>query len=208
MTCLKVFDNVYIDTDSQEIKEWAASVGIGVISRPEYLTRDTANGNMLLRYEFNVLEELGIKPEFIWQVFCTTPFLSDKTLTTMKSELEGSSCDSIGTVESMQGFFWGENGPINWRVDAMPRTQDTSPIFKEIHGAYGIRSSSFARTGTRYGYAHMMYPVPQEECQDIDWPKDAEEARKRAEEEKHPLKEVYNTELSKGRTMWDGTAQE
>ena len=45
-----VFDDVYIDTNSQEISEYAVKMGFHVIERKPELATNTANGNDLLVY--------------------------------------------------------------------------------------------------------------------------------------------------------------
>ena len=45
-----VFDDVYIDTNSQEISEYAVKMGFHVIEREPELAMNTANGNDLLVY--------------------------------------------------------------------------------------------------------------------------------------------------------------
>lgn len=175
LRCLEVFDSVYIDTDSEEIKSWAEQNGIGVIDREPVLTEDHANGNDLLRYEYETLYSAGIRWNFLWQVFCTAPFVSTNSILQMKHDLvHKDRIDSIASVQRMRGFFWDLTGPVNWRVDVMPRTQDARCLFKEIHGVFGIRTASFMKTMNRYGVSPSFYILPDAECADIDWPEDLE----------------------------------
>ena len=47
-----VFDDVYIDTNSAEVAEYAETMGFHVIERKPELAMNTANGNDLLVYHF------------------------------------------------------------------------------------------------------------------------------------------------------------
>ena len=45
------FDSIYVDTDSEEIKEHCKKVGVLIINRDPKLTRNDANGNDMLNYD-------------------------------------------------------------------------------------------------------------------------------------------------------------
>ena len=48
----EVFDDVFIDTNSEEVAEYANKMGFRVIERKPELAKNTANGNDLLVYHF------------------------------------------------------------------------------------------------------------------------------------------------------------
>ena len=48
----KCFDAIYVDTNSEEVKDYCAKRGIKIIERKEELAKNTANGNDLLNYHF------------------------------------------------------------------------------------------------------------------------------------------------------------
>ena len=49
-----VFDEVFIDTNSEEIAQYALQQGFHVIERKEELARNTANGNDLLVHHYTL----------------------------------------------------------------------------------------------------------------------------------------------------------
>ena len=157
--------------------------------RPEHLCSNSANGNYILREGVQWLQGrdgVVYDPDntIIWQAFVTTPLLSETTLRDMIVRMENyqwvstsfTSGISILTVEPHQGFFWDEQClPIGgYRPEVMLPSQNTPRIFKEIHGLFGIRLAEFLRLGCRTGSKPNFYPVPKEECVDIDWPEDLE----------------------------------
>jgi CMP-N-acetylneuraminic acid synthetase len=158
--------------------------------RPEHLCNNSANGNYILR-EAVAWRTEGVDKKFyspdstiVWQAFVTTPLLSENTLRDMILRMEQhqwistsfTSGLSILTVEPHQGFFWNEKGtPIGgYRPEVMLPSQNTPRIFKEIHGLFGIQLAEFLRLGCRTGSKPYFFPVPKDECLDIDWPSDLE----------------------------------
>ena len=49
------FDEIYIDSDSSEIENYAKKYGFNFIKRKPYLARDNANGNDLLNYHSKII---------------------------------------------------------------------------------------------------------------------------------------------------------
>lgn len=173
-----VFDTVVIDSDSQEILDWAAHVGIVPLRRrPEHAT-DAANGNTLLRYHVNRFNDY----DYYWQGFVTTPFVSIDTIKEMALALQCgkplahrayTQCDSVMTVTEHRGFFWSADGrPLTYRPEVMPRTQDVQAIYKEVHGLFGVTAGGFRETRTRAGQSPYFYVLPANESVDVDWPAD------------------------------------
>ena len=71
-----VFDDVFIDTNSQEIADFAAGMGFSVIKRKPELALNTANGNDLLNYHF----ELYPNYDYYFQIFATAPYLQPESI--------------------------------------------------------------------------------------------------------------------------------
>ena len=69
------FDEIYVDTDSQEIKKFCIKNKINVINRIKKLALDSANGNDLINYHSQI-----IKADLYFQVFITSPLLRIKSI--------------------------------------------------------------------------------------------------------------------------------
>jgi len=163
-----VFDEIAIDTDSEEIKDWCYKEGFRFIKRVPRMTMDDFNGNMLLRHHVTLYSPF----DTMWQGFVTSPCISVESVRRMFLQLvkEGG---SIMSVKEHKGFFWNSMGlPISYRHDVMPRSQDVPPIYEEICGLFGITSKEFLITNNRAGTDPMFFPLPREETVDIDWVSD------------------------------------
>ncbi len=164
-----VFDDIYIDTDSFEIQQYALESGIKFIERKAELSSNNANGNDLLVHQYKTNPNYDL----YYQIFVTSPFLSVETIKNcVKILKEQVGHDSIMTVIPKQGFFWYAGVPINYRPGIMPRTQDMQPVYEETVGVYGIRKESLERYRCRVGYNPFMYEVNHREAIDIDTEED------------------------------------
>jgi len=72
----KCFDDIYVDTDSTEIKEYCSKKGIGIIDRLPFLASNEANGNDLLVYHESIHPEYDL----YFQAYATAPFLQVESI--------------------------------------------------------------------------------------------------------------------------------
>ena len=79
------FDEVYIDSDSNEIKKYALKNNYRFINRLKKLSKDSANGNHLLNYHSSI-----IKADLYFQLFVTAPLLSIANINRCISKLKNS----------------------------------------------------------------------------------------------------------------------
>ena len=129
------FDEIYIDTDSSEIRNYALKMGYQYIQRLPELSKDNANGNDLLNYHAKIIDA-----DIYFQLFVTAPLLSIKSINKCISLLKKSkNKDSILTVNKIYSWFWFNKKPVNYEPKVLPRSQDADPIIQETTGLYGIR---------------------------------------------------------------------
>ena len=162
------FDEIFIDTDSTEISEYARGMGCGVIERVPELAADSANGNDLLVYEANMVDA-----EIYFQLFITAPLLLSQTINEaykiMTSKME---YDSLFTATEIYSWFWYNNKPVNYDPKALPRSQDATPIIRETTGLYAIRGDALLKNKCRIGENPYMLFVDEIEAMDIDTEQD------------------------------------
>ncbi len=164
-----VFDDIYIDTNSDEIRLYAARQGFMVIERKEELARNTANGNDLLLHHLESYPNY----DYYFQVFATAPYLQPQTIRCCFGKLIASSeYDSCFTVTKNYGFFWLNGNPVNYRPEILPRTQDMAPVLEESTGLYGISRDALKRYRCRIGRRPYMHPVSKFEAVDINTEED------------------------------------
>ena len=162
------FDEVFIDTDSTEISEYARGMGWKVIKRVPELAADSANGNDLLLYEAGVVDA-----DIYFQLFITAPLLLPQTINEaykiMTSKME---YDSLFTATEIYSWFWYNNKPVNYDPKVLPRSQDATPIIRETTGLYAIRRDALLKNKCRIGENPYMLYVGEMEAMDIDTEQD------------------------------------
>lgn len=164
-----VFDDVYIDTNSSIVKEFAKKNGFNVIDREPWLAESNANGNDLLVYHSKLFPEY----DYYFQLFATSPFLQSDTIADcVNSLMKSQEYDSIFTATENHGFYWFLGNPINYRPCILPRSQDMNPVYEETTGLYGISKEAIAKYRCRIGAKPYIYPIRKIEATDINTEED------------------------------------
>lgn len=164
-----VFDDVYIDTNSEEVKKYAEVNGCKVIDRKEELARNTANGNDLLNYHYLQYPQ----NDYYFQLFATAPYLQPQTIKEAVEVLINSPTnDSIFTAVKHNGFFWLNDNPVNYRPSILPRSQDMVPVVEETTGLYGITREALEKYRSRIGATPYIKYVSKFEAIDINTEED------------------------------------
>jgi N-acylneuraminate cytidylyltransferase len=159
------FNDVFIDTDSQEIIEYCVKNNIKTIKREPELSKDTANGNDLLNSWFGKFPNY----DYYYQLFVTSPFTTKETIKKCVDTLQSNDqYDSVLTVSEKCGFYWFDKEPINYRPPALPRTQDAKKVFSETTALYGITNKSLSENKCRMGKKPYFCFVSDVESLDID----------------------------------------
>lgn len=164
-----VFDEVFIDTNSEEIAQYALQQGFHVIERKEELARNTANGNDLLVHHYTLYPEF----DYYFQLFATAPYLTPASIQNCVNALmQSETYDSCFTATENHGFYWLNGTPINYRPGILPRSQDMQAMVEETTGLYGIRKDSLERYRCRIGRKPLIYFVSKFEAVDINTEED------------------------------------
>lgn len=164
-----VFDDVYIDTNSVEIAEYAEAMGFHAIERKPELALNTANGNDLLLYHYQILPGY----DYYFQLFATAPYLQPDSIRACFHRLISSEeYDSCFTALENHSFYWYGGTPINYRPGILPRSQDMTPVIEETTGMYGISAESLDRYHCRIGRKPYIHFVSKFEAVDINTEED------------------------------------
>lgn len=162
------FDNIYVDTDSEEIKSYCFANKVNWIQRLPELTLDTANGNDVFHYDIDYLKDKGSSFDYYFQLYATAPFLKPSTIRDCVNKLTHTSrYDSILTATEEYGWFWYNNQPVNYQPNILPRSQDVVPMIKETTGLYGISKIAYNRYRSRVG-ANPYFYIIRDGIQSID----------------------------------------
>jgi CMP-N-acetylneuraminic acid synthetase len=157
------FDEVYVDTDSDEIKEFCRKLSYKVIDRLPELAENNANGNDLMLYHESIIDA-----DIYFQLFCTAPLLTVETINDCISIMNSGEYDSVLTVEKIYSWFWFDNKPVNYDPHILPRSQDATPIIRETTGLYGIKRGSVLSEKCRVGKKPYLKEVSKDESIDLD----------------------------------------
>ena len=164
-----VFDDIYIDTNSDEIAMYAEDHGCHVIDRMPELALNTANGNDLLVYHYTLFSSY----DYYFQLFATAPYLQPQSIKTCYDILTSSSVyDSCFTATKNHSFYWYANNPVNYRPEILPRSQDMLPVIEETTGLYGISRESLEKYRCRIGRNPYMHIVDKFQAVDINTEED------------------------------------
>lgn len=164
-----VFDDIYIDTNSREIAEYAKKMGFGVIERRPELALNSANGNDLLVHHYQLFPDY----DYYFQLFATAPYLRAETIRQCFDKLLSSEeYDSCFTAVAHHGFFWFQEVPVNYRPGLLPRSQDMIPVIEETTGLYGIRRESLDKYRCRIGRKPYICNISKYEAVDINTEED------------------------------------
>ena len=165
------FDDIYVDTNSREIKEYVEALGknIKVIDRLEWLAENTANGNDLLVYH----QEKFPQYDYYFQLFATAPYLTPQSIRECYDFLLASEeHDSCFTALKNMGFYWMNQTPINYRPGILPRSQDLQPMIEETTGLYGISREALKKYRCRIGRKPYIHFLSKFEAVDINTEQD------------------------------------
>ena len=158
------FDEIYVDSDSQEIRNYCEKNNLFFINRLPKLAKDNANGNDLLNYHAKI-----IKADIYFQLFITAPLLKIKTINNCIKKLKNSKThDSILTVQELHTWFWFNKKPVNYNPKILPRSQDAKPVIVETTALYGIKNKSLNKRKCRIGKKPFFYKLNAKESLDID----------------------------------------
>lgn len=157
------FDEIYVDTDSEEIKEYGLSLGYKIINRVPILAENSANGNDLMNYHQSI-----ITADNYFQLFATAPLLSAETINKCIEIINEGVHDSILTAEEIFSWFWFDGQPINYNPKILPRSQDARPIVRETTGLYGITTKAVSKLRSRIGENPFFYILNDKQKIDLD----------------------------------------
>jgi CMP-N,N'-diacetyllegionaminic acid synthase len=169
----KAIDRVYVSTDDDEIASISKSYGAEVICRPKLISGDTATSESAIIHAVEELAVMGISPENIFFLQCTSPIRSANDLDSAYLSMQEANADSLLTVSPSHSFLWrygssGDAEPVNYDYRNRPRRQDMEPQYKENGSFYIFKRSVLEQFSNRLGGKIAMYQMPEECAYEID----------------------------------------
>ena len=165
---IKEISEVYVYCSNPDIKEYLPE-GIKYLQRPESLDQDTTKMNEVLECF------AGEVPADIYVMTHTTaPFISAESIEKGIQAVKENGYDSAFAVKKLQDFLWKDGQPFNYKLDAIPRTQDLPILYEETSGFYIYHSVVITKLKRRIGNHPYMVEVSEIESVDIDEAEDFE----------------------------------
>lgn len=165
-----LIDEVYLDTESDELAALATDLPVRRLSRPGALASNATDGHEMFAYECSQVPDADI---YI-QCLCTAPFVSADTLArAIQALLASPEADSLVAVQRTKQYCWEDGAPayvVNGRI---PNSVDLPATVVESMSLYIVRRDSSARPPTRrYGARPLLFDLDPIEQIDINMPAD------------------------------------
>jgi regulator of RNase E activity RraA/CMP-N-acetylneuraminic acid synthetase len=159
-------DEVYLDTDSDEIAALAADLPCKRLQRPASLASNTTDGHELFSWEC-----AQVDGDVYIQALCTSPFVTADTLARAVSTLlDTPTSDSLVAVTHAKQYTW-ENGEPSYGRARIPNSVELPRTTVEAMSLY-ITRSSVLHARRRFGVSPIMFPLSPTEAVDVNWPDD------------------------------------
>lgn len=164
-------DEVYLDTESEEVISLASEVDCKVLRRDKKLADNKTDGNVLFLNEVKQVDA-----DIYVQMLCTSPFIEKSTIEQGVNLLkEKEEYDSVVLVRNEKLYTWSEGQP-NYNINHIPNSVELSFTTIETMGLYIIRKTAALETNRRIGNTPYLLNVKPLEAFDVNWPEDFEMA--------------------------------
>lgn len=163
----KLFDDVYLDTESPEVIEAANEVNCRILKRDKSLASNKVDGNKMFLNEVNHIEA-----DIYVQILCTSPFIQIDTIKAGIEEVRNNSLyDSAVLIRKEKLYLWNDHGP-SYNIENIPNSVDLSDTIIETMGLYIIKKEAALQTQRRIGNNPFLLEASALEAIDVNWPDD------------------------------------
>lgn len=164
----KGVDEVYVYCSNPEIKKYIPD-GVKYLKRSEDLDQNTTKMNEVLQaFAHDVPADIYILTH------ATAPFVKAESIEKGLEKVKSGEYDSSFAAKKLQDFLWKDGKPFNYKLDAIPRTQDLDPMYEETSGFYIFTKDVIKKMNRRIGEKPYVVEVSEVESVDIDEAEDFE----------------------------------
>lgn len=165
---VKRLDGIYVYCSDESVVEHLPS-GISYLSRSKELDRSETKINEVLQSFAS-----DVQADVYVLAHATAPFVSADSINRGIERVVSGSNDCALTVLKTQEFLWQHGRPVNYRLDAVPRTQDLEPVFVETTGLYVYTRELIMERNVRVGDSPYLIEISKIESVDVNEPIDFE----------------------------------
>jgi regulator of RNase E activity RraA/CMP-N-acetylneuraminic acid synthetase len=163
-----VFDEVWLDTESDEIAGLAADMPVKVLRRDPALASNATDGHELFANECRAVPGADLYV----QALCTAPFVGPDTLRRAVAALRGApDADSLVAVTREKRYEWSGADPLYGR-GRIPNSVDLPAHVIEAMSLYVMRGSAADFPNKRFGRNPVLFDLTDRERLDINYPDD------------------------------------
>lgn len=165
---IKEIDDVFVYCSDERIRECLPE-GVRYLKRDTLLDQDTTKMNEVLKHFAD-----DVDADIYVMTHATAPFVAGASIRCGIEAVGGGEYDSSFAVRKVQDFLWKDGRPMNYSLEAIPRTQDLPAVYAETSGFYIYRKEVIQEMGRRIGARPFMVEVSAFESIDIDEEEDFE----------------------------------
>mgnify|MGYP000250280546 CR=1 FL=1 len=162
-----IFDDVYLDTECEEIIELASVVDCKVLKRDPLLASNKTDGNRLF---YNEVKQ--IDADIYVQVLCTSPFIElSKVKDAINKICSSEEYDSAVLVKKDRQYTWSDGSP-DYDISNIPNSVDLGDTIIETMGLYVVKREAALATKRRIGDRPYLIEASPLDAIDVNWPED------------------------------------
>jgi len=164
-------DEVFLDSESEEVFEMASNVDFIRFKRDEKLADNSTDGNKLFLNEIK-----ATNADICIQILCTSPFIEPETIKKGVEILTNSAeFDSVVLVKKEKLYTWDSvDYKPDYNIENIPNSFNLDDTIIETMGLYIIRRDAALKTGRRIGDKPYLLEASSLEAIDINYSQDFE----------------------------------
>lgn len=166
LLAVETIDEVYVFCSDEAVRPYLPD-GVRFLRRSSQLDRNETLGR-----EIYDAFTAAIDADIYILAHATSPFIRPATVAAALHKVTDEGYDSAFSAERLQTFAWYEGRPLNYALDAIPRTQDIEPVFVETSAFFIFRREIWRDLHQRIGRRPYTAVVDRLEGIDIDYPED------------------------------------
>jgi len=145
-----IFDEIYINSESDIFKKLADELGVKFYKRPMKLSTDAATNDQF------ALDFINNNPcDILIQLLATSPFLTPNEIKGFVKEMDYKNYETLIAVNSIQIECVYDNKPINFnQKDNTSPSQQLKPIQKYACGIMGWNTNRYRENINKFGSAY------------------------------------------------------
>ncbi len=163
-----IIDEVYLDTESDEVIGMASHLNHFVLKRDHSLADNKTDGNKLFMNEVRQVDA-----DIYIQILCTSPFIETNTIKLAINQIVHSKYDSAVLVRDEKLYTWTDGKPV-YDINNIPNSVDLESTTIETMGLYIVKKECAIQTQRRIGDNPFLVKASIIEAIDVNWPEDFE----------------------------------